>query len=127
MKTVTISRDGPALRFYILSVFALLQGLKAYDFLALRAVSDPQLAQFLVKWSIFDTCFVYLLPYLQIPWLRFRRSLVLLQILGVLGLNWGLSFGWEIWRDSGFGVGILWTALFKGMADGLLLSDYSVL
>jgi hypothetical protein len=126
MKSLAISLDGPALRFYILSLFALLQGLKSYDFLALRAVSNPQLAQFLVKWSLLDACVVYLLPYLGIPWLRFRRPLVLMQILAVLGVNWALSFGWEILRDSGFGVAMVWTGLVKGRMQ-YFLADCSVL
>ena len=113
MKTFALPTDPPARRLYAFSLFALLQGLKAYDFLALRASSDPSLAWFLIKWFSLDTCFVYALPYLDIPWLRFRRSSQLLQIAFVLVLNWTLSFGWEVMRDSGLSIGVVSSALFK--------------
>jgi len=116
MKKVAVSTDAPALRFYIISLFALLQGVKSYDFIALRASSNPQLAWFLLKWVFLDTCFIYVLPFLNIPWLRFRRSSQLLQIAFVLILNWSLSFGWEVVRDSGLSVGIIWTGVLRSIA-----------
>ena len=115
MKTLAIPSDGPALRLYAMSVFALLQGLKAYDFIWLRASSDPALTWFLMKWFFLDAAFIYALPFLDIPWLRFRRSSQLLQIAGVLLLNWALSFGWDVLCESGLTVGALWSALFKCM------------
>src|SRR5271155_4342594 len=113
MKTFSLPTDGPALRLYVISLVALLQGLKAYHFIALRASSDPTLAWFLVKWFCLDTCFIYALPYLDIPWLRFRRSSQLLQIAFVLVLNWMLSFGWDVIRDSGLSVSVVSSALLK--------------
>ena len=114
MKTFAIPTDGPALRLYVFSLFALLQALKCYDFISIRAVTNPKLTTFLLKWSFVDSCFIYILPYLNVPWLRFRRSVRVLQIAGVLLLNWGLSFGWEVFKDSGFGVGLIWSALVRG-------------
>lgn len=119
MKTFALRADPPARRLYAFSLFALLQGLKAYDFLALRASSNPSLAWFLTKWFLLDTCFIYALPYLDIPWLRFRRSSQLLQIAFVLVLNWTLSFGWEVVRDSGLSLGVISSALFKCKSFGL--------
>ena len=113
MKTFSLPTDGPALRLYVISLVALLQGLKAYDFVALRASSDPLLAWFLIKWFVLDTCFIYALPYLNVPWLRFRRSSQLLQIAFVLVLNWTLSFGWEVIRDSGLSVSVVSSAILK--------------
>src|SRR5208282_2642979 len=98
---------------------ALLQGLKSYDFISLRASQSPKLASFLLKWFLLDTCFIYALPYLDIPWLRFRRSSQLLQIAFVLVLNWTLSFGWEVIRDSGLSLGVISSALFKCNSFGL--------
>src|SRR5271154_524269 len=121
MKTVAIPDDAPARRFYILSGFALLQGLKFYDFLVIRSVSDPQLSTFLLKWFFLDGLFVFVLPLLNIPWLKFRRSSQLLQIAAVLVLNWGLSFGWEAVRDSGLTFGVIWTGIVKGSILGTLL------
>ena len=124
MKAFSLRSDGPALRRYAISFFALLQGVKVYDFLWLRASSDPGLAWFLTKWFCLDTGFIFALPYLHIPWLRFRRSSQLLQIAFVLVLNWSLSFGWEIFRDSGLSVSVVLSALIKcvtglwGEADG---------
>jgi len=115
MKTLAIPTDGPALRFYALSIFALLQGIKCYDFLSIRAVTNPSLSTFLLKWTFFDSLFISVLPYLDIPWLRFRRSSRLLQVAGVLLLNWGLSFGWEVFKESGFGIGMIWAALLRGI------------
>jgi hypothetical protein len=117
MKTFVIPADGPALRLYVLSLFAVLQAIKCYDFISVRAVTNPQLSIFLMKWSFFDSLFVYILPYLNIPWLQFRRSSRLLQIAGVLVLNWALSFGWEVFKESGFGVGMLWAALVRGTLE----------
>ena len=114
MKTLAIPTDGPALRLYVLSLFALLQALKCYDFISVRAVADPKLTTFLLKWSFFDCCFIYILPYLNIPWLQFKRSSRLLQVAGVLLLNWGLSFGWEVFKETGFGIGTVWAALLRG-------------
>lgn len=128
MKTLALPTDGPALRLYILSVFVLLQGLKSYDFISLRASSNPKLTWFLLKWFFFDSCFIYVLPYLNIPWLRFRRSAQLGQIALVLILNWGLSFGWEVVRDSGLSFGIIWTALLQsisGLSCVLMLVFYN--
>lgn len=113
MKTFALPVDGPNRRLYIICVLVLLQGLKVADFLALRVASDPTLGWFLLKWFFLDTCFLYALPYLNIPWLRFRRSSQLLQIMFVLILNWGLSFGWEFIRNSGLTVGVIWTAIFR--------------
>jgi hypothetical protein len=127
MKTFDIPADGPNRRLYIISLLIFLQALKVADFLALRAVSDPKLGWFLLKWFFLDTCFIYALPYLNIPWLRFRRSSQLLQIMFVLILNWGLSFGWGFIRDSGLSVGVVWTAIFRstlrsnGFVDDSLL------
>ena len=116
MKKLALPTDGASLRLYIISVFALLQSLKFYDFLTIRAAANPKLAWFLLKWFFFDTCFIYVLPYLNIPWLKFRRSAQLLQIAFVLMLNWGLSFGWDVIRDSGLSVGVVWAGMVRGIA-----------
>ena len=113
MKTFALPTDGPNLRLYIISLLGLLQGLKVYDFLMIRAIANPALGWFLLKWFFLDTCFIYALPYLNIPWLRFRRSSQLLQIAFVLFLNWGLSYGWEVLRDSGLSVGVIWTGILR--------------
>jgi hypothetical protein len=127
MKKLALPTDGPALRLYIISVFAILQALKSSDFIALRASSNPGLTWFLLKWFFLDTCFIYTLPYLNIPWLRFRRSSQLLQIAFVLILNWGLSFGWEVIRDSGLTVGIVWTGILRSNIISKWVTDCSFL
>ena len=116
MKTLALPTDGPALRLYIISLFVLLQGLKCYDFITIRAVANPGLMWFLTKWFFLDTCFIYVLPYLNIPWLKFRRSSQLLQIAFALLLNWGLSFGWEVFRDSGLTFGLIWRGIWRRTA-----------
>jgi hypothetical protein len=113
MKTLTLPTDGASLRFYVISLFALLQALKFYEFILLRASTDPKLFWFLGKWSLLEGVFVFVLPYLNIPWLRFRRTSQVLQLAFVLCLNWGLSFGWEVIRDSGLSVGSIWAAVLK--------------
>lgn len=127
MKTLALPTDGPALRLYIISLFALLQGLKCYDFITIRAVANPGLMWFLTKWFFLDTCFIYVLPYLNIPWLKFRRSSQLLQIAFVLLLNWGLSFGWEVFRDSGLTFGLIWRGIWRRSAVRKKKFDLSVL
>jgi hypothetical protein len=114
MKTVALSTDGPSRRLWALALLAGLQAIKLYDFYTIRAAANPQLATFLVKWLVFETCYIYVLPYFNIPWLQFRRSSQLLQIAFVLILNWGLSFGWEVVRDSGIGLGSIWAGVLKG-------------
>lgn len=113
MKTVALAADGPARRLYAISLFAVLQALKLYDFLDLRTSNTPALTWFCVKWICLDSVFVYVLPYLNVPWLRFRRSVQLLQIVVVVALNWGLSYGWELVMDSGLTVGLAWATLVK--------------
>jgi len=115
MKTFALPTDGPALRLYIMSLFVILQSLKANDFVSIRAATNPNLAWFLLKWFVLDTGFIYLLPYLNIPWLKFRRSSQLLQFAFVLLLNWGLSFGWEMVGDSGLSVGLVWTGILRSI------------
>jgi hypothetical protein len=115
MKTFALPTDGPALRLYVMSVFVFLQSLKAYDFVSIRAATNPNLTWFLLKWFVLDTGFIYLLPYLNIPWLKFRRSSQLLQFAFVLLLNWGLSFGWEMVGDSGLSVGLVWTGILRSI------------
>src|SRR5271156_1109420 len=120
MKTFALPTDGPALRLYVMSLFVFLQSLKAYDFFSIRAATNPHLTWFLLKWFVLDTCFIYVLPYLNIPWLKFRRSSQLLQFAFVLVLNWGLSFGWEMVRDSGLSVGLVWTGILRSIAPFIL-------
>ena len=123
MKTLALAADGPARRLYALSLFAVLQALKLYDFLDLRTSSSPALTWFCAKWICLDSVFVYVLPHLNIPWLRFRRPVQLLQIVMVFGLNWGLSFGWEIVMDSGLTLGLVWSALVKGCLNHVGVVD----
>jgi len=120
MKTFALPTDGPALRLYVMSLFVFLQSLKAYDFFSIRAATNPHLTWFLLKWFVLDNCFIYVLPYLNIPWLKFRRSSQLLQFAFVLVLNWGLSFGWEMVRDSGLSVGLVWTGILRSIAPFIL-------
>ena len=127
MKTFALPTDGPNRRLYIISLLALLQGLKIYDLLAMRAASNPKLSWFLFKWFFLDTCFIYALPYLNIPWLRFRRSSQLLQIMFVLILNWGLSFGWEVVKDSGLSLGIIWSGILRRALCSQRRADDSLL
>jgi hypothetical protein len=116
MKTLSVPTDGPSLRLYVISLFTLLQALKFYDFVTLRAATEPQLFKFLAKWFVLDAVFVSVLPFLNIPWLKFRRSSQVLQIAFVFVLNWGLSFGWDVIRDSGLSIGTIWAGLLKSMS-----------
>jgi hypothetical protein len=115
MKTVALPSDGPARRFYAISLFAGLQAIKLYDFLTIRVSANPQLTWFLLKWFFWDSCYIYILPYFNVPWLKFRRSSQLLQIAFVLVLNWGLSFGWEVVRDSGLSLATVWAGILRSM------------
>jgi len=121
MKTFALPTDGPALRLYVMSLFVFLQSLKAYDFVSIRAATNPNLTWFLLKWFVLDTCFIYVLPYLNIPWLKFRRPSQLLQFAFVLLLNWGLSFGWEMVGDSGLSVGLVWTGILRSITPFILV------
>lgn len=114
MKTLALPADGPARRLYVISLFTILQSLKLYDILALHASSKPSPFLFCLKWVCIDSVFVYVLPYLNIPWLRFRRSVQILQFAMVLVLNWGISYGWDIVLDSGLTLGVVWSALLRG-------------
>jgi hypothetical protein len=113
MKTVALPADGPARRAYAFALLAALQAVKIYDFYTIRAAANPRLTYFLLKWLFWESCYIYVLPYFNIPWLKFRRSSQLLQIAFVLILNWGLSFGWEAIRDSGIGLGTIWAGVLK--------------
>jgi hypothetical protein len=121
MKTVALPTDGPARRLFALALLAGLQAIKLYDFYTIRAAANPPLTTFLLKWLFAETCYIYVLPYFDIPWLKFRRSTQLLQIAFVLILNWGLSFGWEVVRDSGIGLGSIWAGVLKGVLQSVKL------
>lgn len=125
MKTLALPTDGASLRLYVISLFTVLQALKFYEFVTLRAATDPQLLKFLAKWFVLDILFVSVLPFLNIPWLKFRRSSQVLQIAFVFVLNWGLSYGWDVIRDSGLSVGTIGAGLLKSMS--LPFPDISIL
>ncbi|BFZ56853.1 hypothetical protein PYCC9005_003901 [Savitreella phatthalungensis] len=86
--------DAPTQRFYVLSILVFLQALKFYDLLQLYTPGTSAASSetiFVVKWIAIDTAYFVLVPYLRIPWLSFRLSTVMLQVLVFSVLNVCLS------------------------------------
>ncbi|KAI0828950.1 hypothetical protein BC628DRAFT_1533561 [Trametes gibbosa] len=84
--------DVPDQRRYILSLGALLQAVKAWDFLCYWTSSADAPSHFARKWMFADFLFCTGLSWLRIPRLRYTKSVVALQILSLWLLD-GLAFG----------------------------------
>lgn len=83
--------DVPSQRLYVLSLAALLQAIKLFDFFRFL-VTDESQALYGRKWLIADLLFCLCLAWLRIPRLRYSKSVVALQIIS-LWLVDGLMFG----------------------------------
>lgn len=93
--------DVPSQRLYSLSIGALLQAIKIFDFFRFL-FSDGQQARYTFKWLIWDFIYCAGLSHLRIPRLNYAKSVVLLQIC-VLWLLDGFLFG-GITVDLGLGM-----------------------
>ena len=90
--------DIPKQRMLALTIFVIIQLYKMYDLVLLKSgipVSGLFLHRyrlnFISKYVVADSLFLYFLPTFRIPWLNFRRSLVFLQIVSMTALTFFLS------------------------------------
>lgn len=83
--------DAPTQRFYVSSIFILIQALKFYDYIQLYGAPPASETFFAVKWVVIDGAFLFLLPKLRIPWLSFSLAASLSQIVFISVLNICLS------------------------------------
>ncbi|KAI0964418.1 hypothetical protein AcW1_001243 [Taiwanofungus camphoratus] len=83
--------DVPSQRLYLLSLGALLQAIKVFDFLQYLISKDNE-GSFGRKWFIVDFLYCICLAVLRIPRLRYSKSMVTLQIVSLWILD-GLMFG----------------------------------
>lgn len=80
-------------RLLILIFFLILQFYKLYDLIVLKSGANVSSSLFnsrfgfILKYFIFDSLFIYLLPILRVPKLYFNKSIVMIQILTMLLLN----------------------------------------
>ncbi|KAH9835872.1 uncharacterized protein C8Q71DRAFT_100734 [Rhodofomes roseus] len=84
--------DVPTQRLYALSIGALCQAIKVFDFLRYLVLPDVANGGYVKKWLTADFLFCFCLAQLRIPRLRYSKSVVALQILSLWFLN-GLMFG----------------------------------
>ncbi|CCL98085.1 uncharacterized protein FIBRA_00079 [Fibroporia radiculosa] len=84
--------DVPSQRLYILSLGALLQAIKAFDFLQYSFFSNSDQGSYGKKWFLVDLIFCTCLARLRIPRLRYSKSVVVLQVIFLWILD-GLLFG----------------------------------
>ncbi|KAH9937368.1 uncharacterized protein B0H18DRAFT_970234 [Fomitopsis serialis] len=84
--------DVPTQRLYALSIGALCQAIKAFDFLRYLVLPDAANGAYVKKWLTFDFLFCVCLAQLRIPRLKYSKSVVALQILLIWILD-GLMFG----------------------------------
>ncbi|KAI0727871.1 hypothetical protein C8Q72DRAFT_876158 [Fomitopsis betulina] len=82
--------DVPTQRLYALSIGALCQAIKVFDFL--RYLILPDTGAYVQKWLIVDSLFCVGLAQLRIPRLKYSKSLIALQLLLLWFLD-GLMFG----------------------------------
>jgi nucleoporin POM152 len=77
--------DAPTQRFYATSLFVFLQALKFYDYIQLYGATPSAETVFAAKWIAIDAAYLLLIPKLKIPWLSFKLTTSILQIV-LLGL-----------------------------------------
>ncbi|CCG80916.1 Nucleoporin Pom152 [Taphrina deformans PYCC 5710] len=73
--------DAPTQRFYATSLFVFLQALKFYDYIQLYGAPPSAETVFAIKWIGIDAAYLLLIPKLKIPWLSFKLTTSILQIV----------------------------------------------
>ncbi|KZT74944.1 hypothetical protein DAEQUDRAFT_659210 [Daedalea quercina L-15889] len=106
--------DVPTQRLYALSIGALCQAVKVFDFLRYLVLREAGNGAYVKKWLTADFLFCFCLAQLRIPRLRYSKSVVALQIMLLWFLD-GLMFGGITVNVGGAGS---WTVVPSlGLAD----------